>query len=264
MPYPIAHPAAVLPLARPLGRYAVLPALVIGSIVPDLWYFVPLATRDLSHSVEGLFVFSLPLGLTLYWLFHALLKAPLVALLPAAAAARLAPLAVPGLPARPWRAVLLGLLLGAVTHLAWDSFTHEEGLIVQRFPALQGQLFAIGGYPLRVYQLLQHGSTLLGTAFVAWWAWRAYRVLPPDRNTFVVLRGKTKVFVVSALTALAAGWAGLDALLPDALDPASVRGVLRSAGLDAAQALAVGVLAYCVATTWLLGRSRGTRSPAGR
>ena len=35
MPFTFAHPAAVVPLLRPLGRYGVLSALVIGSIVPD-------------------------------------------------------------------------------------------------------------------------------------------------------------------------------------------------------------------------------------
>lgn len=264
MPYPIAHPAAVLPLVRPLGRYAVLPALVIGSIVPDLWYFVPLATRELSHSPEGLFVFSVPLGLILYWLFHVLLKEPLIALLPAAAAARLAPLAAPGLPAHRWRTVVLCLLAGAVTHLAWDSFTHEEGVIVEKFPAFEAQIFAIGSYPVRVYQLLQHASTLLGSAFVCWRAWRAFKRLPAGKAEVEVFSVKTRLLIIAALAAVSAAWAELDAVLPQTLDPLSLRGVLRSVGLDAAQALVVGVLAYCAATTWLLGRSRASRSPAGR
>jgi len=65
VPYPFAHPAAVLPLARPMGRFAAPSALAIGSVLPDLWYFVPLADRaeepaarlrcdgDLRWPVEG-------------------------------------------------------------------------------------------------------------------------------------------------------------------------------------------------------------------
>jgi hypothetical protein len=125
-------------------------------------------------------------------------------------------------------------------------------------------VFSIGSYPLRVYQVLQHASTALGTAFVAWWAWRAYKVLPVEDETCIVLPGKTKFLVVSALVAVSAAWAALDAALPGTLNALELRLLLRGAGLDAAQALVVGVLAYCAATTWLLGRNRAPRSPAGR
>jgi hypothetical protein len=259
MPYPIAHPAAVLPLLGPMGRWAVPSALVIGSIVPDLWYVVPLASRDASHSALGLFFFCLPVGLVGYLVFHALLKQPLIALL----APRLAPLGARGIPARPWAAVLLGLLGGAATHLAWDSFTHEEGWIVQAFPALQLQLFAIGAYPVRFYQLLQHASTLAGSAFVLWWAWRAYKRLPPTASA-EVFSVAARSSIIAALAALAAGWAAMEATLPGSLDPIALRGAVRAAGLAAAQALGVGLLAYCLAMTWLLGRSRAPRLPGGR
>src|SRR6188768_3171058 len=100
MPYPFAHPAAVLPLARPLGRFGVPSALAIGSIAPDFWYFVPLVERGESHSVAGLAWFCLPLGLLLYALFHLFLKQPLIA--------------------------LLSPRVGALTHLAWDALTHSH------------------------------------------------------------------------------------------------------------------------------------------
>ena len=52
--YPFAHPAAVLPLARPMGRFAVPSALAIGSVAPR-----PLVLRArssaarTSHSLAG-------------------------------------------------------------------------------------------------------------------------------------------------------------------------------------------------------------------
>jgi hypothetical protein len=259
MPYPLAHPAAVLPLLGPLRRWTVPSALVIGSIVPDLWYFVPLATRETSHGAAGLIVFCLPAGMLLYAVFHLVLKRPLLALLPS----RLAPFAQARLPARPWHAVALGLALGAATHLAWDAFTHEEGFGVQSLPALQTLVFASGSYPLHVFQLLQHASTLAGSAFVAGWTWRAFKRLPAPAGR-ALLPLKTRLLILAGLAAAAAGWAALDAALPGTLDACSARALLRGAGLDAVQALAVALLAYCLATTWLLGRSRAPRSPAGR
>lgn len=263
MPYPIAHPAAVLPLLGPMGRWAVPSALVIGSIVPDLWYFVPVPAREVSHSAAGLVLFCLPVGLLLYVVFHLLLKQPLTALLPHSAAGRLAPFTAQRLPARPWLAVLLCLLVGSATHLAWDAFTHEEGAIVQAFPALQAQLFAIGAYPVRVFQLLQHASTLLGTAFVGGWVWQRLRRLPPGNCAFGI-PSTTRGVIVGALLAASAGWAAAEATLPGSLEPIALRGAVRSAGLAAAEALGIGVLAYCVLMTWLLGRSRAPRLPAGR
>lgn len=97
MPYPFAHPAAVLPLARPMGRFAVPSALAIGSVLPDLWYIVPLVDRADSHSLAALFWFCLPAGLLSYVLFHRLLKQPLIALL----STRLGRFACAGLPAAP-------------------------------------------------------------------------------------------------------------------------------------------------------------------
>ena len=259
MPYPFAHPAAVLPLIGPMGRSAVPSALVTGSIVPDLWYFVPLATRETGHSAAGLILFCLPAGLLCYVVFHLLLKQPLIDLL----SPRLARFAAQRLPQRPWHAVLLCLLIGSATHLAWDSFTHEEGLVVEAFPALQAQLFAIGAYPVRVFQLLQHASTLLGTAFVAWWLWRRWRRLPLVSNP-TVFPPAGRAWIIAVLLAAAAGRVLLETSLPASFDPVDLRGALRSAGLAAAGALGAGVLAYCALMTWLRGRSRAPRSPAGR
>ena len=80
MPYPFAHPAAILPLAGPMGRFAAPSALAIGSVAPDLWYLVPGLARDDSHSLAGLFWFCLPAGALAYLAFHLLLKQPLLAL----------------------------------------------------------------------------------------------------------------------------------------------------------------------------------------
>ena len=128
MPYPFAHPAAVLPLARPLGRFAVPSALAIGSMAPDFWYFVPLLERDESHSLVGLAWFCLPAGLLAYALFHLLLKQPLIALL----SPRLGCFTPAGLPQVPWRAVIVSLMVGALTHLVWDALTHSYDEAAQR------------------------------------------------------------------------------------------------------------------------------------
>ena len=81
MPFTLAHPATVLALAR---TRLVFSALVIGSMAPDFPYLLALSTRaQFGHTLSGVFTFCLPAGLTVFWLFHRYLKAPLLARLPA-------------------------------------------------------------------------------------------------------------------------------------------------------------------------------------
>lgn len=171
MPFTFAHPAAVIPMHRVLRHRAVLSALVIGSMAPDFQNFLPLGVeRADSHSLAGIFWFSLPVGLAVYLIFHLLLKKPLCALLPPDMAARLAPiLAGPSLPRVSGAVVALSLLLGVLTHLAWDVFTHYSIVTTLVLPFLTRLLFSIGGYHVYAYKLLQHASSLGGTLLV--WHW---------------------------------------------------------------------------------------------
>jgi hypothetical protein len=235
MPYPFAHPAAILPLAGPMGRCAVPSALVIGSIAPDLWYLLPSLARDDSHSLAGLAAFCLPAGLLAYLAFHLLLKQPLLALLPQAIASRLAAVATGGLPRAPWGAVAVSLLAGASTHLLWDAATHDR-------------------YVVHGFQVLQHASTLLGTAALAPWLRRWLRraarsPLPPG----LLLSPSVRRGTLALLAVLSLGWAlaGADALrLPQSVD--EVREILRTTGMAGVQALALSTIGY--AMLWKLVR----------
>jgi hypothetical protein len=63
MPYTLSHVAAVLPLALLLARLRILSAMVIGSMVPDFGYILPIhPLRAVTHSAVSLVTFSLPLG----------------------------------------------------------------------------------------------------------------------------------------------------------------------------------------------------------
>lgn len=221
MPYPIAHPAAVLPLVRLMGRFAVPSALAIGSIAPDLWYLVPFLERDDSHSLAGLAWFCLPAGLLVYLLYHLFLKQPLIALI----SPRLAAFTPARLPRVSWTAVLLSLAAGALTHLGWDELTHSYDVLFPRF------------------NWLQHGSTALGTAVLSWWAAQKLREAPP---ALPVLSVRVRLFTIAGLLGTAAIAAFHAAQLP-AHDLVALRHFLRSAGLAALDALAVALFIYCLA-----------------
>ena len=231
MPYPFAHPAAVLALAPLMGRLAVPSALVIGSIVPDLWQVLPFGSRQVSHSAAGLIFFCLPVGLAAYLLFHLLLKNPGIALLPPALAARVRWFAAAGLPAVPLQGVLASLLVGALTHLLWDGLTHTHGALANSI-----------NWP-------QHASTLFGTAVLAWWLWRKLRNAPVSPPHDAGISSAARAWVWAVLLAVAAASAGWSAYEWPAmnLDLTTLRKIARIAASTALQGFAVAAMVYCAA-----------------
>lgn len=189
MPFTLAHPAAVVPLAPALRRWlggpGVFSALVVGSMVPDIAFLLPIGiTRPQSHSIPGLIWCCLPVGLALYLTFHWLLKAPLIDLLPHDAYSRLHRYARPS-SAISWRllpVILLCIDVGAVTHLVWDSFTHRDSFAVRTFPLLRMHLFTGGGFWMYLYTALQWICSFIGLGLLGWWAWRWVRATPQPQD----------------------------------------------------------------------------------
>jgi hypothetical protein len=169
MPYTLSHVAAVLPFSRPLARLRILSATVIGSMVPDFGYLLPLhPPREATHSALSLATFTLPLGLLSYWIFQRWIKVPLFNLLPDPAYLRWRPFAAPAAlhSLRQWLLAAAGVLTGAVTHLVWDAFTHEGARGMRMLPELDDWSFELHGHDLMGARLVQDGSSVLGLALV--------------------------------------------------------------------------------------------------
>jgi hypothetical protein len=178
MPFTFAHPAAAVPLLRPLKRYGVLSALVIGSFAPDLGYFLPFTVARVdTHSLSGLIWFCLPVSALSYILFHRFMKEPLLDFFPAIGS-RLWGIKQPDSSVTRWLAILISFLCGSMTHLIWDAFTHERGLFVRTIPVLHARLFWVGRYPVYGFNLLQHLSTIVGLVLILWWTWRWLKNTP--------------------------------------------------------------------------------------
>jgi len=222
-----------------LGARAVPSALAIGAMIPDAWYIVPLIERDYSHELPGALWFCVPAGLLVYVAFHLLFKHPLLALAPRGLAGRLARWMTPGLPRVAWTWVLLSLCAGIATHLLWDGFTHEGYLQI-----LDARV--AGG--LYLHQILQHASTLLGTAFLAVWLRRKLRATLPVTGAYA-LHDRIRLAVVAAMVGFpaAAFFGVLWALGADA-----DRLALRAAGVTALSAFGLVALVYSVG--WKLAR----------
>jgi uncharacterized membrane protein YidH (DUF202 family) len=252
MPLTFAHPAAVIPLRRWLGRVAVPSALVIGSVMPDSPYFLRFSmSRATSHSVPALFWYCVPVGLAVYLIFHLVLKLPLISLMPPALADRLATIvdAPRRLPQVRWWSVLLSLLIGAITHLAWDAFTHGGGAAVRAFDFFRSDLFSIGDYHMLVFRLLQHVSTVLGMGAIAMWIWTWMRRTPALRRCAISLPRNARLICIGlivAVTAVMATWAGLTDLSGHHLTVSSFQDALGEAIITGTTTLGATVIVYSV------------------
>ena len=139
----------------------------------------------------------------------------------------------------------LAALLGALSHVAWDAFTHANGWAVAHLPVLGGE--ASLGWPLgmRWYKVLQHASSVVGMAVVV--AWGASRVasVPRPNRVFAPGQAARSLGVALALLGVAAATGTLNALRASSDTLATVLGfaaVGAMAGLVLA-ALLYGVLA---------------------
>jgi hypothetical protein len=188
MPYTISHAAVVLPFSRPLERWRLLSATVIGSMVPDFGLFSPWRLGRLeTHSALSLLTFCLPVGLLAYWIFQKLIKTAVLEVLPEGAYARSRPFAAPArlTDVGQWLRAATGVLAGALTHLVWDAFTHEGARGVRMFPVLDDPILGIGKRQIGVFWVLQDLGSLLGLlvvlALVGYALRRGHESAVPDR-----------------------------------------------------------------------------------
>ncbi|HEY6124124.1 MAG TPA: DUF4184 family protein [Steroidobacteraceae bacterium] len=169
MPFTISHAAAVLPLRK---LRLPLAAMMIGSMSPDFAYFVPGQTERVeTHSIPGVFWFCWPVSLALWLLFVRVLEQPTTALLPESWRSRFPP-SNRELTFATWAAASAAVVIGAMTHLLWDSFTHRGTGAVQLIPALASVAFHFDGWRIRWFVVLQHLSTIFGFLILMIWAWR--------------------------------------------------------------------------------------------
>jgi hypothetical protein len=197
MPFTFSHPAIVLPLTYLPRQWFSLTGLVIGSLTPDFEYFLRMRIQsNYSHTVSGLFWFDLPLGLLLAFIFHNMVRDSLFDNLPTILKSRL--LIFKQLDwgeyfKGNWVAVIISILIGAASHIFWDSFTHDHGYFAQTIPTLTNTL-DLFGRQIPNFKILQHLSTLVGGLVIAF----ALFKLPQDKNII----GEFSLKYWSILTAL--------------------------------------------------------------
>jgi hypothetical protein len=240
MPLTLSHPAAVLPLRR-LGLP--MTSMVIGSMVPDIpLYLGSRRGYDLAHSPLGVPTVDVVGALIVVVLWFAILRDPLVDLAPSAIRSRLTPRA--RLTRPQWLLAPVGALIGAVTHVAWDSFTHYDRWGSDHVGWLRSEHLGMAGL-----KWAQYASGVLGLAVVGWFAIAHLRSLPPlgtPRPARVLTPlALAAVIVLAGLTGLASAASAAS----DGLQAMAFRGVVSSIII-----FVVGGGFVCVA--WQVARQR--------
>lgn len=181
MPFTFSHPAVILPLTYLPKRWFSLTGLVIGSLTPDFEYFLRMKVRsDYSHTLSGLFWFDIPLGLILAFIFHNFVRNGLFDNLPIILKSRFSSFKQLNWNnhfKKKWFIIITSILIGAASHLFWDSFTHIHGYFVTIYPMLTNKIIIFKSQ-IPLFRVLQHSSTVLGGILICF----ALFKLPIDKK----------------------------------------------------------------------------------
>ena len=147
MPFTFAHPAIILPLNQ--SKLFSITALIAGSMVPDFEYFIQMReVENIGHRWYGILLFNFPIALLFCFLFHNLLRNALIIHLPECLSHRLTDILDFDWNAyalkNKWK-ITISVLVGIVSHLLLDAFTHHDGYFVE--------IFSILTVKTRIYEL---------------------------------------------------------------------------------------------------------------
>jgi Domain of unknown function (DUF4184) len=176
MPFTLAHPIAALPIWELSQKRLNLLGLMVGSIVPDMAYFLTLQPiGTVRHTVPGVLTYGIAEGLLLVAIGRHILLRPLLAIGPKTITQRCQiPTSRQSFSIVDLVILIVSIVLGALSHLIWDSFSHETGWFVQNIAWLRQD---VGRMPF--YKLVQYLSGLLGLAGLGGWLYAWWRQAEP-------------------------------------------------------------------------------------
>jgi hypothetical protein len=224
-------------------------ALVIGSFAPDFPYYMFITPYGfIGHTPPGILVFDLPLSLIVFWLFHAYVKQPLIMFLPSGVRRRLRPRKTGYSLWPPARLAMIAIsiVIGSVTHILWDSFTHTFFWPYQHWSFLRQTVHVPVAGDLGMYRVLQYGSSAFGIAVLVVWAWFWYRAAKPANSTLAKPYTPPQIRVITLLVPAVALFGGIlraDLVLgaPE-IDIRSLMYFAIESGISATTLLALGLL----------------------
>ncbi|KKY00297.1 membrane-spanning protein [Paraclostridium benzoelyticum] len=162
MPFTLAHPAVVIFSKN--KNFSSL-GLILGSMAPDFIYFLLFnPSSDLGHTLLGFLILNLPICFLLNYLILKFIKNPFIINLPSKICNYYTYLINYDFNFKSPKDIFVftySCIVGMLTHIIWDAFTHKTGYFVVNINLLKESIHILG-YQVPFFKLLQHGSTLLG------------------------------------------------------------------------------------------------------
>jgi hypothetical protein len=243
MPFTIAHPIAAAPIWLLSKRKLDLLAIAIGTMIPDLQYFIYLKpVRAIGHSLPGVFIEGVPCSLVILLVFHWVFKYPLLALAPSQVADRLPPIRRFSLfPLSQLFIIIASIAIGGISHILWDDFTHSTGWFVVRLPLLQSKIFS-----LPIYKLLQYGSGIFGIGGLSIWFLLWLSKTQPRQQSKETLSVSWRVLITGCIL-LTSCILALIAVKLHLAEDGSLSGIVVRAVIGSISGLFIGCLFYSAA-----------------
>ncbi|PSL49915.1 uncharacterized protein DUF4184 [Chitinophaga niastensis] len=134
-------------------------------MVPDFLYFTLLDPYfNAGHLWWGIFVYDIPLSLLLAFLYHNVVRQALIAYSPKWISGRLRLFGNFNWNTyfrQHYLVVISSVIIGVLSHLFLDAFTHGEGVFVELLPALQGDVTVLH-HQMKMWYLMQYISSIVG------------------------------------------------------------------------------------------------------
>jgi hypothetical protein len=169
MPFTLSHPALVLPLNLLPKRWFSMTGLVIGSLAPDLQaFFTTEAGKTQTHTWWGILWFCIPVSIVLSFLYHLSVREMLITHLPRffqLKYIRYKDLDWVSTFKKNWFVIIISIVIGAASHLFWDSFSHFEGFFIKGNSSLQGNA-QVGRHSVEIPFLIQYLNSGIGLLIV--------------------------------------------------------------------------------------------------
>lgn len=218
MPFTFSHAALVFPINWGFKKWTSMTGLIIGSMVPDFEKFINMRPGNtFSHTWEGIFWFSLPVGLLLCFIFHLLVRDPLIDNLPGHFRKRLHVYkAVNWIPhfRKHYLLICISILIGAFSHIVLDDITKDHERLVRYFPLTGNGIQLSDAIYLSFSLIIEVLSGVIGLMLVYYFVLRLPKVSVPGQSifnkmvywSFCFLVAATVVFLRISLDAVVDKW----------------------------------------------------------
>jgi len=158
MPYTASHAIIAYPVSKLTKGKLPLAAVAVGSVSPDFPYLVALTpTHAPGHSILGVLLYCIVPSMIILYAWYRWIEGPTLNFwrLPQRASSSDPPAIL---------LIGLGILIGALSHVAWDATSHSYGYLVNDNAFWNAEFLS-----LPAYKWNQYGSGVIGLLLLSLW-----------------------------------------------------------------------------------------------